>query len=241
MRELQRAAIAAAAALWLGASGGAAAGGDASQEPSPSATAPDGPPSTDCAAAIAERVQARYDRMRDLEARFTQRTTGLLQPSAEIATGVVQLAKPGRMRWSYEAPEPSLVVSDGATLWIFDPAAREVQELEVGEAFLSGAALQFLLGSGRIRDSFTVSIDRCDAPRARLQLRPKTEATYEQLELDVDASSGEVQSTVVVDLFGNRTEVVFAQVSYDREPEASVFRFAPEPGVRVLRLEPPAK
>ena len=42
--------------------------------------------------------------------------------------GAVEFAKPGKMRWSYEAPEPSLVVSDGETLWIYDPTRDEVAE-----------------------------------------------------------------------------------------------------------------
>jgi outer membrane lipoprotein carrier protein len=201
------------------------------------ATRPKTPPvAADCAAALTARVQARYDGMRELEARFTQRTMSALSPNGDVTTGHVALAKPGKMRWSYEAPEPSLVVSDGATLWIYDPRAREAQKLAVGEQFLSGAAFQFLLGSGRIADTFRVQADRCDAPRAKLTLVPKADATYESLELEIDAASGEARATAVVDLFGNRTEVEFSELRYDRGLPPSTFRFTPEPGVRVIDL-----
>jgi outer membrane lipoprotein carrier protein len=189
---------------------------------------------------LTARVQARYDRMRELEARFTQRTLSALAPSGDLTTGRVALAKPGKMRWSYETPEPSLVVSDGATLWIYDPAAREAQRFAVGEQFLSGAAFQFLLGSGRIADSFRVAADRCDAPRAHLTLTPKLDATYQSLELEVDTASGEAHASAVLDLFGNRTEVEFTELRYDSGLGASTFRFVPEPGVRVIELAPPA-
>ena len=179
--------------------------------------------------------------MRDLEARFTQRTASALAPSGDVTTGRVVLAKPGRMRWSYETPEPSLVLSDGTTLWIYDPAAREAQKLAVGENFMSGAAFQFLLGSGRIADTFAVRADGCAAPRARLTLVPRSEATYQHLELEIDTVSGEAHSTAVLDLFGNRTDVAFTEVHYDRGPDPSVFRFAPPPGVRVLELAPTAE
>jgi len=63
-------------------------------------------------------------------------------PGEETLTrGRVVFAKPGRMRWVYESPEPSLVVSDGETLWIYDPAAREAQRLPVTQGYLTGAAL----------------------------------------------------------------------------------------------------
>ncbi len=239
--EARRAARALAAALCICSASASTAGGDAAPAaPTPQASAPKPAVTTDCAATLVARVQARYDRIRDLEARFTQRTASALSPSGDVSTGRVTLAKPGRMRWSYETPEPSLVVSDGATLWIYDPAAREAQKLAVGENFMSGAAFQFLLGSGRIAELFSAHADGCTGARARLTLVPKAEATYQQLELEIDSASGEAHSTAVLDLFGNRTDVAFTEVRYDRGPDPSVFRFTPEPGVRVLELAPTA-
>jgi outer membrane lipoprotein carrier protein len=245
MRDAKRALRSLAAALCLAVSSASAAGGDdiaASPAPKPAAPAESAPAAApaDCAAMLTARVQARYDRMRELEARFTQRTLSALAPSGDLTTGRVALAKPGKMRWSYETPEPSLVVSDGATLWIYDPAAREAQRLTVGEQFLSGAAFQFLLGSGRIADTFRVAAEGCAAPRAHLTLTPRGDATYQSLELEVDTASGEAHATAVLDLFGNRTEVEFTDLRYDSGLDASTFRFAPEPGVRVIELAPPA-
>lgn len=239
----------------IAASAASAAGGDGSDAaPAPRpATAAETPETAEaapsalpngtaaaCAASLTARVQARYDRMRELEARFTQRTLSALSPSGDVTSGRVALAKPGKMRWSYEMPEPSLVVSDGATLWIYDPRAKEAQKFAVGEQFLSGAAFQFLLGSGRIVDDFRVSADRCDAPRAKLTLTPKKDATYQSLELEIDTASGEAHATAVLDLFGNRTEVEFSEIRYDPGLDASTFRFAPGPGVRVVELAPSA-
>jgi outer membrane lipoprotein carrier protein len=225
----------------------AAGGDDGTAAPAPKrrpaeAPAPARQPTSpaDCAAALTARVQRRYDRMHELEARFTQRTISALSPAGEVTTGRVALAKPGRMRWSYETPEASLVVSDGSTLWIYDPAAREAQKLAVSEQFLSGAAFQFLLGSGRIADSFQVQADGCTAQRARLTLTPKAVASYQALELEVDTASGEAHSTAVLDLFGNRTEVEFSELRYDRGLDPSTFRFTPDSGVRVIELAPAA-
>jgi outer membrane lipoprotein carrier protein len=238
MREAGRAL---AALLCLGVAAASLAGGDdseASAPPRPAAAKPAAPAPKDCAAALTARVQARYDRVRELEAHFTQRTVSALSPQGELSSGRVALAKPGKMRWSYETPEPSLVVSDGATLWIYDPVAREAQRLAVGEQFLSGAAFQFLLGNGRIADSFRVRAESCAGPRARLVLTPRAEATYQSLELEVDPGSGEAFATAVLDLFGNRTEVRFDELRYDRGLDAKLFHFEPEPGVRVIELAP---
>jgi outer membrane lipoprotein carrier protein len=198
----------------------------------------DGEEPVDCAREIAARVQARYDGVQDLEARFTQtsRSVAFGRAGQELkASGVAVFAKPGRMRWTYEKPEPSVVVSDGQTLWIYDPKAREVQEFPVGQGFLSGSAVQFLLGEGRLLRDFDIRAEQCPSATVRLLLTPKQDATYETLELSVVAESGDVTGTAVVDLFGNRTEVTFESLQIDRHPDPATFRFRAEPGVSVLR------
>lgn len=197
-----------------------------------------------CAAAVAERVQHRYDAVRDLRAHFTQRTASVALGSAPGAvlesSGEVVFAKPGRMRWSYREPAPSLVVSDGQTLWIHDPEAREVQVLPLGPGFLSGAALQFLLGGGRLGDEFTIAARGCGRPEVELLLTPRRDATYERLELRADAKSGDVRSTVVVDLLGNRTEIELSDVRANTGPRDGLFHFEPPEGTRVITV-PPAR
>jgi outer membrane lipoprotein carrier protein len=151
----------------------------------------------------------------------------------------VVFAKPGRMRWVYESPEPSLVVSDGETLWIYDPILKEVQILSVDEGFLSGTAIQFLLGEGRILESFVVSAESCEGDQVSLDLQPKESASYERLKLRVERASGAILATAVVDLFGNRTDVVFEKVQRNRSPEDALFRFEPSKDDRVLTLPGP--
>ena len=202
----------------------------------------DGEEPGDCARAVAERVQTRYEGVRDLEAHFTQRSRSVAMGGAAQemqARGVALFAKPGRMRWTYEAPEPSVVVSDGETLWIYDPVAKEAQEFPVGQGFLSGTAVQFLLGEGRILEAFDVRAEGCGTKTVRLHLRPRAESSYESLELLVVPETGDIRESAVLDLFGNRTDVIFASVRSNLKIDPAQFRFEPAPDVRVLRAAPP--
>lgn len=203
---------------------------------------PTAPAAADCAAAVAAQVQARYDGVKALRARFTQTShnvafEGAAGPASEPARGRVEFAKPGRMRWEYETPEPSLVVSDGKTLWIYDPTAKEVQVLPVDKGFLSAAAIQFLLGEGRLAESFEVKATSCGAARAELELRPRAESSYERIGIGVDRATGWIRETEVVDLLGNRTQVAFDEVESGPPPPDARFRFEPPQGVRVLTLQ----
>jgi outer membrane lipoprotein carrier protein len=197
-----------------------------------------------CVERAVSAVQHRYESLRDLSADFVQTTRSVAFGATgggggSESRGSVVFAKPGKMRWSYDSPEPSLVVSDGKTLVLYDPVHAEAQRLPVGEGYLSGAAIQFLLGEGDILSSFHVSALACRADGADLELVPRTPATYEKLTIGVDFASGHILRTSIVDLLGNETRVVFANLRDNTDPDPSLFTFDPPPGVDVIDLQAP--
>lgn len=210
------------------------ANGDEARPPAPQ-------PLEECARQTAARVQSFYESVRDIDARFAQSTQSVALGTGAAAgestsTGRVVVAKPGRMRWEYESPRPNLVVSDGSTLWIYDPQTREAQHFAVASGYLTGAALSFLLGEGSLDDEFRVDALRCTAELAELDLHPRTDAGYERLGLVVARSTGEVRETRVVDLFGNVTTVRFRDVRINASPPASTFDFSPPEDAKVFDL-----
>jgi outer membrane lipoprotein carrier protein len=224
---------------WLGAAGLASA-----QAPERAAGAAAPASDAACVKRAVEAIQRRYEAVRDLSADFVQtsRSVALGGPgSAATSHGTVVFAKPGKMRWAYDAPEPSLVVSDGHWLWIYDPAHQEVQKLRVGDGFLSGAAIQFLLGEGRIERDFAVSADVCSEAKVELVLVPRRDATYEKLRVRSDPATGELLETTVVDLLGNVTQVAFSHTRTNLHPADALFSFPATPGVRVIELETPTR
>lgn len=202
------------------------------------ATPPASP--SDCTDAAVAAIQGRYEAVRDLRARFVQTSRsvalGAGSRASSTSRGEVVFAKPGRMRWAYEEPEPSLVVSDGTVLWLYDPVRREAQRLPVGDGYLSGAGIQFLLGEGDMRRDFRVSALSCAETSVLLELLPRRDASYERLRVEADPRTGELTRTIVFDLFGNETEVAFSDVRANSDPPAGLFRFEPPQGVDVIDL-----
>jgi len=187
----------------------------------------------------ARSIQARYEDIRDIQASFEQNSESATfagQPlmTPESKRGRVIFAKPGKMRWTYVFPEPSVVVSDGRLLWIHDVAAKSITRLEVTKGFLSGAALQFLLGDGRILESFEVEATACEEGRIALDLVPKAEATYERLGLVADRVTSDIVATSVLDLFGNLIEIRFSEIEINRDPASETFELEIPDGVEVI-------
>lgn len=200
----------------------------------------DQPSEPGCRDAAVAALQQRYESAKDLRADIVQTTRsvafGAGSSEQMISKGTVVFAKPGKMRWAYEEPEPSLVVSDGETLWIYDPVFREAQKLPVTEGFLSGAAVQFLLGEGEIERDFEISALRCEKTIAELRLRPRKPSSYEKLHVLVNPETGDLLQTTVFFVLGNVTEVAFFNIELNTDPAASVFRFDPPADVRVIEL-----
>jgi outer membrane lipoprotein carrier protein len=194
-----------------------------------------------CRDRAAAAVQSHYEGVRDVSARFEQTThaarLGTTPDKPATSRGRVTLAKPGKMRWTYEEPEPSVVVSDGKTVWIFDPAFDEVQKLPAAEGFLTGAAAQFLLGAGDMRRDFKVTAVSCSDTEAQLDLVPRQPATYEKLLLVADPKTGNVRQTRIVDLLGNAVVVEFRDQKFNSNLPDSEFRFEVPPGAKVIELQ----
>lgn len=197
-----------------------------------------------CAEAIAARVQTYYESVVDFRASFEQVTQSITLGNTSMGAdapsrGVVQFAKPGKMRWHYESPSESLVISDNKVLWIYDPVAREAQRLPVAKDYLTGAALEFLLGDGQILEEFEVSAASCTPDsdgKLMLKLVPKKPASYEYLGLGADVVSGEISYTHLVDLFGNKTAISFSEMRTNLSPPDTTFQFEIPDGVRVIDL-----
>lgn len=227
-------------ALVVGVVGFAGPGSGSEDAPAPDAVDVD----SACGERVAALVQARYDRIRDLEAEFEQTTysvtlgTGSVG-SPEPSRGRVIFAKPGKMRWSYEHPEPSLVVSDGVTLWLYNVGLKEASRLSVTEGYLTGAALQFLLGEGRLLKEFAVAASGCGSGEVELELVPRAPASYDRLGLVALEGTGEIVSTTIVDLFGNQTRISFENLRTNLDPPAKTFVLDVPPDVEVIDVTAP--
>ena len=218
------------------ATGGGSAGGDPLEGPA----APQGESPESCGERAVSALQQRYESVRDLTANIVQTTRsvamGRSAARSMVSRGTVVLQKPGKMRWAYAEPEPSVVISNGESLWIYDPAFREAQKFPSGDGYLSGAAVQFLLGEGDMRRDFAIRALTCSEQRAELELIPRADASYERLLVEVDPAQGELRKTTVFFVLGNVTEVAFSDIRTNLDPAAETFEFDPPEGVRVIEL-----
>ena len=160
------------------------------------------------AGALAQKVQAFYERTRDLEASFQQTYTYSGFGRRQVSKGTLKVKKPGMMRWDYETPTPKTVAVKGSRLVQYEPEENQAYVDERFDATAMSAAVTFLLGKGDLAREFDLSVDGA----GDLVLRPKEEdPRVDSIALAV-GRDGEVRATRVVDGAGNVNEVRFEKV-----------------------------
>ncbi len=95
------------------------------------------------------QIQAYFDTVKSLEAKFYQRA-----PDGAVTGGKLSMARPGKIRFDYEGEVPFLVVADGKTLSFIDYEIGQVTRWPVADT-----PLRALLGSSTDLASIGANIE----------------------------------------------------------------------------------
>ena len=166
--------------------------------------------------AVVDKVQRRYDSATDFRARFTQTLTSAAMGRKTNSAGAVMFKKPGRMRWDYDKPERASYVSDGNTLWLYEPDDQQAFKQSLSKSQLP-AALAFLTGTGKLANRVRHHAGREEPYAAAgeyvLALSPKVaEPQVKALLFVVDPKTFDVRESVITDSQGNTNDLTFADI-----------------------------
>jgi len=103
---------------------------------------------------VMKRLQARYEKTKDLQADFTQKTTieGFERPMT--SSGKVYIKKPGRLRWHYLEPSSEDIYVDRDDVKVYVPEHKQVMIGKLTQMAASKAPLELLQGAAKLDGSF---------------------------------------------------------------------------------------
>jgi outer membrane lipoprotein carrier protein len=193
-------------------------------------------PAVPDAAELTRRVQAFYEATKDYTAEVSQAYTFHAMRRTMRATGLMQLKKPGLMRWEVTSPAPKQFVIDGKSLYIHDLEDNEVMVKRDFSADSLSSAVSFLWGRGQLSKEFDISsVARPEYGQRVLQLVPKRpHAGLAKLFFAVDAETGRVVTSVVVDAEGNENRLDFSKPKTNSGLDDARFKFTVPKGAKVL-------
>lgn len=189
------------------------------------------PPAQEVAAAL----QKKYDAIRDFTADFVHESEGGLLRKKQVERGVVQVKKPGKMRWDYRSPEQKLFLSDGHRIYLHVPADNQVVISPVPEQDQATTAVLFLVGKGNLTRDFNVSYVQGGGPDSyALRLEPKLpERDYDWLQLVVDRRTLQIRSLTAADSQGGRSTFQFSNFKENTGLADKTFTFKIPRGAEV--------
>lgn len=193
---------------------------------------------------VLNEIQSRYEKTNDFEANFTQEYLGKVMKQANKGEGKVYFKKRGMMRWDYTVPNQKLI-SDGHTLWYYQPEEKQVLVSDVSKVLKEKTPLAFLAGEGNLGRDFNLlnvseSVSQKE-DRYVVELAPREPlATLSKLVLNVDKKTYVILQADVVDELGNVTRTRFIDTRTNVGLANSLFQFTIPPGTEVIKMQEPS-
>jgi len=170
-----------------------------------------------------EAVEGYLNEIDSLQGRFVQTTSRGGRSEGDFA-----LRRPGRIRFDYDAPEPTLLVADGMNFVIYD---RELEQATMVP--LSRTPLWLLLREDiDLEDGLDILNVQQDEDYLSILLRQSDSPEEGTIELVFQQEPLELVLWEVVDTQGVRTQVALHELDYETRPNPSVFNVQNLPGIR---------
>lgn len=167
-----------------------------------------------------------------MQGQFTQLILSEGGKQTQTSTGRFWLAKPGRFRWDYEKPYVQNIVSDGQTVWFYDPDLEQVtiKPAQTGEMV---SPLSIIGGDTPLDQAYMVKEKGQIDAIEWLELFPiLQDSSYESIHIGI--ADGQVVRMILNDQFGQSTRLLFSAVDTTSPIDPERFQFTPPPGVDVF-------
>lgn len=184
---------------------------------------------------ILTSIQIRYDSVYTFKAHFVQKAYVKIMDQIQESKGTVSIKKPGKMKWIYKAPDPQILISNNKTLWLYVPEEKQATKASIEDIYTTNTPALFLSGKGKFADSFRIEkVTRAKEKITVILIPEKKEQGLDKLTLLADNKNYQILGSRVYDKLGNRTEIMFDQISVNIEIPDSQFEFQVPQGVDLM-------
>ena len=186
---------------------------------------------------VAKAVDEHYNRLRSLQAEFTEIYRGLGMDRTE--SGTLWLKKPGKMRWEYRSPRDKLFLSDGKDAWFYLPGDKQARKTPVRKLEDLRSPLGFLLGKTRLEKEleglgFAPDITPMTPGNMVLRGVPQNMGDrVNQVLLEITPDN-RINRILIDEVDGSTTEYRFSGQKENVMIGDEQFRFTPPPGVETI-------
>jgi outer membrane lipoprotein carrier protein len=186
---------------------------------------------------VAAAVDSHYNRLRSLQAEFTEVYRGAGMERTE--SGTLWLKKPGKMRWEYRSPKDKLFVSDGKDAWFYVPDDRQARKTAAKKLEDVRSPLAFMLGKTKLEkelQGLSLAPDVLPMQAGNIVLRGVPQALADRVSeilLEITPEH-EITRIVIQEVDGAATEYRFGEIKENVAIADGRFQFKPPAGTETV-------
>lgn len=182
--------------------------------------------------AARDRLIERLESTSNLSAQFEQETYAEGQLRGERSSGMMQIARPLRFVWQVSEPYQQSVISDGETLWVYDPDLAQATHQPVADQIRQSPAMILAQPRATLSTAYEVT-EAANDELSSYQLYPTDkDAVFSELTLVfVDGAISQLRLT---DNLGQDTRIRFSDVRTGVDFPTETFDFEPPAGTDVF-------
>ncbi|KAB8313200.1 outer membrane lipoprotein carrier protein LolA [Erwinia endophytica] len=172
-------------------------------------------------------LQQRLDKVKSFHATFTQKVTDGSGQSVQDGEGELWVKRPNLFNWHMTAPDESILISDGKTLWFYNPFVEQVSATWLKDATSNTPFM--LIARNQHSDWQQYNIKQ---QGDSFELTPKSaDGNLKQFTINV-STNGTINQFSAVEQDGQRSRYVLKS-QQNGAISADKFQFTPPKGVTV--------
>lgn len=186
-------------------------------------------------------VLIRYQKSPQVDIELEKKVTSEILGREKIHRGKASLA-PQRFRLETYAPDKTLIVYDGTTLWnVQYPPEESDSAIQIAKAKLDQKTQNqvllgdLLVGQGLL-NKFDITETKRDGSTLIVKAKPKQQIPVGDLTFNLNLKDKVIESLGYSDDLGNKIVMNFQKTNFQKKKNSKLFQYKPEKGAQVTDL-----
>lgn len=181
---------------------------------------------TDSTLSAKEQLVTRLSKISTLASDFTQKVLDEEGTLLQEGSGNLLIQKPNKVRWHTQSPEESLIISDGETLWFYDPFIEQVSAHNLSDAIANTPIMMLTSNDEMIWNDYNIS----QSGETSFIIVAK-DANSQVKSLAIDFSEAGLSAFTISDSTGQQSIITLKNIAEGATPDAKLFSFEIPEGV----------
>ena len=180
---------------------------------------------------VVTKVENHYSELKDMSAKVVQKNFLKSVGKTQTFEGKLLIKRPGKLRIDYTNGQ--IILVDGKAALFYSKKSQQMIKKAFTDFQQMNIPVAFLLGAAHIRDDFDVLQPDPKSPSTLELLPRKSEAAMKKLTIQTD-EAGRIVLLVIVDKYGNTTDIRFSDIAEAVSLTDKQFAFTPPKGTEII-------